>query len=152
MKFQKSNSTVLNAEDKFRNGRDKATRPDELTQLGERAIELLKDKDLKVGKVKHFFWSMVEVYVDRFQYYPFDIYRALISYFELRNYPEDEVRKLVEKLESQFEEAHGRPLRKPLQSIRQESIRQDSNLDDEIKELRDSLKYAAMVAESGNKK
>ena len=56
MKFQKSNNTVLNAEDKFRNGRDKATRPDELTQLGERAVVLLKDKDLKVVKVKHFFW------------------------------------------------------------------------------------------------
>ncbi len=149
MKFQKNNSTVLNAEDKFRNGRDKITRPDELTQLGERAVELLKDKDLKVGKVKPFFWSMVEAYVDRFQYYPFDIFRALISYFELRDYPEDEVRKLVEKLESQFEEAHGRPLRKPLP---QQSARQGSGLDDEIKELRDSLRYAAMVAESDNKK
>ncbi len=149
MKFQKSNNTVLNAEDKFRNSRDKLTRPDELTQLGERAVELLKDKDLKVGKVKPFFWSMVEAYVDRFQYYPFDIFRALISYFELRDYPEDEVRKLVEKLESQFEEAHGRPLRKPLA---QQSTHQESGLDDEIKELRDSLRYAAMVAESDNKK
>ncbi len=149
MKFQKSNNTVLNAEDKFRNSRDKLTRPDELTQLGERAVELLKDKDLKVGKVKPFFWSMVEAYVDRFQYYPFDIFRALISYFELRDYPEDEVRKLVEKLESQFEEAHGRPLRKPLV---QQSTHQESGLDDEIKELRDSLRYAAMVAESDNKK
>lgn len=149
MKFQKSNSTVLNAEDKFRNGRDKTTRPDELTQLGERAVELLKDKDLKVGKVKPFFWSMVEAYVDRFQYYPFDIFRALISYFEVRDYPEDEMRKLIEKLESQFEEAHGRPLRKPLP---QQSTRQGSGLDDEIKELRDSLRYAAMVAESDNKK
>jgi hypothetical protein len=149
MKFQKSNSTVLNAEDKFRNGRDKTTRPDELTQLGERAVELLKDKDLKVGKVKPFFWSMVEAYVDRFHYYPFDIYRALISYFESRDYPEEEVLKLVEKLESQFEEAHGRPLRKPIQSTHQH---QDSDLDDEIKELRDSLRYAAMVAESENKK
>jgi hypothetical protein len=150
MKFQKNNSTVLNAEDKFRNGRDKITRPDELTQLGERAVELLKDKDLKVGKVKPFFWSMVEAYVDRFQYYPFDIFRALISYFEVRDYPEDEMRKLIEKLESQFEEAHGRPLRKPL--LPQQSTPQESGLDDEIKELRDSLRYAAMVAESDNKK
>ena len=110
---------------------------------------MLKDKDLKVGKVKPFFWSMVEAYVDRFQYYPFDIYRALISYFELRNYPEEEVRKLVEKLESQFEEAHGRPLRKP---VSLQSTHQDSGLDDEIKELRDSLRYAAMVAESEDKK
>jgi len=149
MKFQKSNSTVLNAEDKFRNGRDKTTRPDELTQLGERAVELLKDKDLKVGKVKPFFWSMVEAYVDRFQYYPFDIFRALISYFEVRDYPEDEMRKLIEKLESQYEEAHGRPLRKPLP---QQLTHQGGDLDDEIKELRDSLRYAAMVAESENKK
>ena len=143
MKFQKHNNTVLNAEDKFGYGRGSSARPDDLTQLGERAVKLLNDKNLKVSKVKPFFWSMVEAYVDRFEIYPFDINRALISYFELKNYPEEMMQDLIKQLETQFEEAHGRPLRKPSQSARK-----SSDLDDEIKELRDSLKYAALVAES----
>ncbi|MCK5395012.1 MAG: hypothetical protein KAJ32_03425 [Gammaproteobacteria bacterium] len=147
MKFQKPNNTVLNAEDKFGSGRDSGVRDDDLTELGERAIKLLNDKNLKVSKVKPFFWSMVETYVDRFHFYPFDIKRALISYLELKNYPEKTMQELVEQLESQFEEAHGRPLRKSTKSTRK-----PKGLDAEIKELRDSLKYAAMVAESEEKK
>ena len=147
MKFRKPNNTVLNAEDKFGYGRDSGTRLGDLTQLGERAVKLLNDKNLKVSKVKPFFWSMVEAYVDRFQIYPFDINRALISYLELKNFPEDTVQELIEQLETRFEEVHGRPLRKPSQSVRK-----SSELDDEIKELRDSLKYAALVAESESKK
>ena len=143
MKFQKRNNTVLNAEDKFGYGRGSDARLDDLTQLGERAVKLLNDKNLKVSKVKPFFWSMVEAYVDRFEIYPFDINRALISYLELKNYPEEMLQDLIEQLETQFEEVHGRPLRKP-----SGSARKPSKLDDEIKELRDSLKYAALVAEN----
>ena len=147
MKFQKNNNTVLNAEDKFGTGRYGDSRPDDLTRLGERAIKLLQDKNLKVSKVKPFFWSMVEAYVDRFQFYPFDVNKALISYLELKDYPEDDMLKLIEQLESQFEQAHGRPLRKPPQSAGRSEA-----LDDEIRELRDSLKYAALVGETTNKK
>ena len=143
MKFQKRNSTVLNAEDKFGRRRESDTRQDDLTELGERAIKLLNDKDLKVSTVKPFFWSMVEAYVDRFELYPFDVNRALISYLEIKNYPEETMLELIKQLESQFEEAHGRPLRQPVPPASQ-----SDGLDDEIKELRDSLKYAAMVAES----
>ena len=146
MKLIKRKNTVLNAEDKFGVGRD-ITRPDDLMQLADRAIKLLKDENLKVSRVRPFFWSMVEAYVDRFQFYPFDINRALISYFELKNYPEDEMQELIKQLESQFEEAHGRPLRKPA-----ESTLRSSELDAEIKQLRDCLKYAAMVAEGDNEK
>jgi len=147
MKFQKNNNTVLNAEDKFGMGRDGGSRPDDLTRLGERAIKLLQDKNLKVSKVKPFFWSMVEAYVDRFEFYPFDVNKALISYLELKDYPEDDMLKLIEQLESQFEQAHGRPLRKPVRS----SGRSEA-LDDEIRELRDSLRYAALVGETEIKK
>lgn len=147
MKFRKPNNTVLNAEDKFGYGRDSGARLGDLTQLGERAVKLLNDKNLKVSKVKPFFWSMVEAYVDRFQIYPFDINRALISYLELKEFPEDTTRELIEQLETRFEEVHGRPLRKS-----SKSARKSSELDDEIKELRDSLKYAALVAESESKK
>lgn len=143
MKLHKHNSTILNAEDKFSHTRDITVTPKNLTQLGELAIELLNDKNLEVSKVRPFFWSLVETYVDRFQLYPFDMKKALFSYLELNDYPEDTMHELVKQLESQFEKSHGRPLRK---STRLPG-RQDT-LDEEIKGLRDSLRYAAMVAES----
>lgn len=114
----------------------------DLTLLGEHVRAALQDENLKVSEVHPFFWSLVETYVDRFQQYPFDINKALISYLELQEYPEVVVRNLIDQLETQFENVHGRTLRKPpaLQAS-------DSVLDDEIKQLRNSLKYAAMVAE-----
>jgi hypothetical protein len=142
LKFHKHNNTVLNAADKFSHRRDSSAVPADLTQLGEMAICLLNDKNLEVSKVRPFFWSMVEAYVDRFHLYPFDINKALFSYLELGDYSEKTVLDLVKQLESQFEKTHGRPLRKSTQLICQ----QDS-LDEEIRNLRDSLKYAAMVAE-----
>ena len=139
---------MLNAEDKFGQSCDESLSPEELSrldlvQLGELASHRLNDKNLKVSKVRPFFWSLVETYVDRFQQYPFDIKKALFSHLELNDYPEDKVQELVKQLESQFEKTHGRPLRKSTQLVCQSDV-----LDDEIKELRDSLKYAALVAES----
>ncbi|RKZ56224.1 MAG: hypothetical protein DRQ44_16920 [Gammaproteobacteria bacterium] len=90
---------------------------------------------------------MVEAYVDRFQQYPFDINKALISYLEMKGYPEDTVLELIKQLEAQFELIHGRPLRKSTQLVSKLDA-----LDDEIKQLRDSLKYAAMVAEGSDSK
>ena len=142
MKLHKHNNIVLNAEDKFGQSRDNQSPPEDLTQLGERAIKLLNDKNLEVSKVRPFFWSLVEAYVDRFQLYPFDAGKALFNHLELNDYPEKTVLNLVRQLESQFEKSHGRPLRKTTQPICQQDA-----LDDEIKELRASLKYAAMVAE-----
>ena len=143
MKLHKQHNIVLDAEDKFGRHRDDQLPPEDLTQLGERAIRLLNDKNLEVSKVRPFFWSLVEAYVDRFQLYPFDANKALFNHLELNDYPEDSVLKLVKQLESQFEKSHGRPLRKSTQLICQQDA-----LDDEIKELRASIKYAAMVAES----
>jgi hypothetical protein len=143
LKSHKHNNTVLNAADKFSHRRDSSSAPVDLTQLGEMAICLLNDKNLEVSKVRPFFWSMVEAYVDRFHLYPFDINKALFSYLELDDYSEKTVLDLVKQLESQFEKTHGRPLHKSTQLVCQ----QDS-LDEEIKNLRDSLKYAAMVAET----
>ena len=113
-----------------------------LTVLGEHVREALQADDLKVSEVHPFFWSLVETYVDRFEQYPFDISKALISYLELKEYPEVAVRNLVDELEAQFEAVHGRPLRKPVAAQSAGSV-----LDEEIKKLRSSLKYAAMVAE-----
>ena len=148
MKLHRHNNTVLDAEDKFIQSCDGPLSPEKLSeldleQLGKLAAQRLNDKNLEVSKVRPFFWSLVETYVDRFQLYPFDINKALFSYLELTDYPEDKVRDLVRQLESQFEQSHGRPLRKSTQMVCQNDV-----LDDEIKDLRDSLKYAAMVAES----
>jgi len=115
----------------------------DLDQLGELASKLLNDKNLEVSKVRPFFWSLVETYVDRFDLYPFDINKAMFSHLELNDYPEDVVLQMVEQLESQFEKSHGRPLRQ--KASVQAGV---DTLDDEIKQLRDSLKYAAMVAEN----
>ena len=152
MKRQKQKKTVLNAEDKFSQIRDTLSPPEDLmqahldqldlTQLGELTIKLLNDKNLEVSKVRPFFWSLVETYVDRFQLYPFDVCKALLSHLESNDYPEKTIKQLVAQLESQFEKSHGRPLRESTQPLSQQGV-----LDDEIKTLRDSLKYAAMVAE-----
>ncbi len=142
MKLGKRNNTVLNAEDKFAQSRVTPSSPVDIAQLGELAIALLNEKNLEVSKVRPFFWSLVETYVDRFQLYPFDVRKALFSYLELNNYPADTMQQLVKELELQFEKAHGRPLRKSTQLLSQ-----SDHLDDEIKALRGSLKYAAMVAE-----
>ena len=142
MKLQKQKNTVLDTEDKFSHSSDDFSTPTNFDQLGDVAIALLNQKNLEVSKVRPFFWSMVETYVDRFQQYPFDTNKALFSYLELANFPEDEIRKLVKQLEQQFETAHGKPLRKPTQLLSQKD-----EFDDEVKKLRDSIKYAAMVAE-----
>lgn len=148
MKLQKHNNTILNAADKFSQNRDASLSPSvlaklDLTQLGDLASDLLNDKNLEVSKVRPFFWSLVETYVDRFNLYPFDVNKALFSNLELNDYPEEAVLQLVQQLESQFEKTHGRPLRKSAQRLCAQNA-----LDEEIKKLRDSLKYAAMVAES----
>jgi len=148
LKLQKNNSTILNAADKFSQGRDESLSSSalaklDLTQLGELAIDMLNDKNLEVSKVRPFFWSLVEAYVDRFNLYPFDVNKALFSNLELNDYPEETVLQLVKQLEVQFEKAHGRPLHKSTQLL----CPQDA-LGDEIKQLRDSLKYAALVAET----
>ncbi len=148
MKLRKYNSTILNAADKFSQNRDESLSSPalsklDLDQLAELAIRMLNDKNLEVSKVRPFFWSLVETYVDRFNLYPFDVNKALFSHLELNDYPEETVLQLVKQLESQFEKTHGRPLRKSPQLLPSQNA-----LDDEIKQLRDSLKYAAMVAES----
>jgi len=156
LKLHKQNNTILNAGGKYSQTRYVSPLPAglrrsvlehlDLTQLGDLATRLLNDKNLEVSKVRPFFWSLVEVYVDRFQYYPFDASKALISHLELNDYPEETIKQLVEQLESQFEKSHGRPLRKSSQQIEKQAA-----LDDEIMELRDTLKYAAMVAENSEK-
>ncbi len=116
--------------------------PENIDQLTEYACAMLRNKNLEVSKVRPFFWSMVETYVDRFQVYPFDVFKALFSYLELRDFPDDEMKSLVQQLESLYKKQHGEALGKsgaPATS--------HESLDDEITALRDSLKFAALVGE-----
>lgn len=147
MKLHKQKKNVLNAASKFSQSRDVDTAPIDLsqldlTQIGDLTVKLFNDKNLEVSKVRPFIWSLVETYVDRFQLYPFDAGKALFNDLELNGYPEDTVKNLVKQLETRYEKEHGRPLRKSTQLLSPQD-----GLDDEIKTLRDSLKYAAMVAE-----
>ena len=117
-----------------------------LDELAEVSRSMLMDENLEVSKVRPFFWGLVEAYVERFQVFPFDAFKMLYRYLELHEYPEEEMRKLVKRLEKLYKKQHGRPLR--------ESGRQSATvgvdhkaLDDEITELRETLKYAAIVGE-----
>jgi len=145
--LNKRNKTVLSAESKVApdhiEGQGFAAQkqiPKDLDQLAELIIAQLNDNNLEVSKVRPFFWSLVEAYVDRFQRYPFDVSKVLFSHLELNDYPKDQVEQLVAQLESQYQQVHGRPLRQPGEQGEWKGL-----LDEDNRHLRDSLKYAAMV-------
>jgi hypothetical protein len=106
----------------------------------------LLDEDLEVSKVRSFFRTMIEAYVERFQVFPFDAVKALFSYLELHEYPEEQLRDLIRRLEKHYKQQYGRPVRE----YEQQPVGGDTRaltLDDEINELRETLKYAAIVGE-----
>lgn len=143
LKPQMQTDALMQAQDvEASTGRHDPGAPNNLDQLSKAAHRLLMDRNLEVGKVRPFFWSMVETYVDRFQIYPFDVVKALFSYLESRDYPPDQMRELVRKLEQCYLQQHGRPMRKTTGLIAEED-----ELVDEVRELRESLKYAALVGE-----
>lgn len=103
---------------------------------------ILMDDNLEVSRIRPFFWTMVEIYVDRFQVFPFDAIKALFSYLELHAYPEAQLRELTKQLEQLYEKQHGGPMREPAKLPARHEL-----LEDEINELRETLKYAAIVGE-----
>jgi len=130
----------VQADEKTSTLSEPVTVPGSLDQLGKIAQQLLNDKDLEVSKVRPFFWSLVETYVDRFQLYPFDVSKALFCHFELHAYPVEELTGLIEQLKQQYEKFHGHALyttdRKPLPPPGKE---------DETDILKGCLQYAAML-------
>jgi hypothetical protein len=114
----------------------------DLDELSKITRDMLMDKNLEVSKVRPFFWTMVETYVDRFQVFPFDATKALFSYLELREYPEQQLRDLVQQLEDLYRKQHGRAMHESTPPVTG-----GENLDDEISALRETLKYAAIVGE-----
>lgn len=123
-------------------------KPDRLSldDMAEICRSMLLDEDLEVSKVRPFFWSMVEAYVDRFQVFPFDVKKALFSYLELNEYPEQELRDLVKRLEKLYQKQHGSALRESDGQPVGEPARAQT-LDEEISQLRETLKYAAIAGE-----
>ncbi len=121
---------------------DSEEKPLTLDDLTVITRDMLMDKNLEVSKVRPFFWTLVEAYVDRFQVFPFDIVKAMFNYAELQNFSAEELRKLVKQIEALYEKQHGKPMRKSTQLVSKNEV-----LDDEIKELRETLKYAAIVGE-----
>ncbi len=117
-----------------------------LDDLSKISRSMLMDENLEVSKVRPFFWNLVEAYVERFQVFPFDAGKALFSYLELQDYPEGQMRDLVNKLEMLYEKRYGQPMRESEQQLVTEDIKFPT-LDDEINELRETLKYAAIVGE-----
>ena len=117
---------------------------DELTQL---ARTMLREEPLEVSKVRPLFWSMVETYVDRFQVFPFDATKAVFSYLELKDYPADEMQKLIMQLQQMYIEKHGENSKQRLPANR---VSQHFAADDEITDedsMKDTLLFAARLAE-----
>jgi hypothetical protein len=116
-------------------------RPQSIDELAAVARDALNDKFLEVSKVRPFFWSLVETYSDRFRAYPFNTFKALFSDLELRDFPAEELEKIVNELEAAYQLKHGKPLTR-----KSEIPSEYETLDEEIRELKDSLCYASLVA------
>ena len=113
-----------------------------LDELARVARQLLMDENLEVSRIRPFFWTLVEAYVARFQLFPFDAVKSLFNYLELNGYPEHQLRDLIDRLENLYQQQHGIAVRQPV-AVEVASAK----LEDEINELRNSLKYAAIAAE-----
>ncbi len=110
------------------------------------ARDVLNDPNLEVSKVRPFFWSLVETYADRFRAYPFDTFKALYGYLEMRDFPKEEMEYMITMLEQAYEEHHGQlQVQKPEPEEPKPEIKRFESVDEDIEELRDSLCYASLV-------
>ena len=110
---------------------------DELTQL---ARTMLMQEHLEVSKVRPLFWSMIETYVDRFHTFPFDIVKALHCHLELIDCSSEDMHAIVKNIEEVHMNRYGHPMKQATQMLSEKET-----LEEEIKALRDSLKYASLV-------
>ena len=117
-----------------------------LDELSKITRDILMDEDLEMGEFRPFLWNMVEIYLDRFQVFPFDAVNVLFSDLESREYPEQEMREIMMRLEKLYKNQHGCSMRESEQLPARSEI-MNPVLDDEISELRETLKYAAIVGE-----
>ena len=122
--------------------------PPTLDQLAVAIRAALRDPNLEVSKVRPFFWSMVETYSDRFRAYPFNTFKALYSDLENRDFPKEEMERIMDRLQQTYEDHHG-PRAQPMQQTeaQPQPAFEPDQLDEDIRELRDSLCYASLVDE-----
>lgn len=114
--------------------------PENLYELTQLARKMLMEEQLEVSRVRPLFWSMIETYVDRFQTFPFDAVKALHSYLELIECSSEEMHAIVKNIEKVHINRYGRAMKQATQLI----VKRDT-FEEEVKDLRDSLKYASMV-------
>ena len=101
---------------------------------------MLMQEQLEVSKVRPLFWSMIETYVDRFHTFPFDIVKALHCHLELIDCSSEDMHAIVKNIEEVHMDRYGHPMKQSTQLISEKDT-----LEEEMKELRDSLKYASLV-------
>lgn len=117
-----------------------------LDELSIISRNMLMDQDLDVRSVRPFFQATVDAYVERFQEFPFDPVSALFRHLEMREFREQQWRDLVCWIEERYQKQHGRLVRESEQQ-HDDSMDGVQLLDDEVSELRERLKYAAIAGE-----
>lgn len=120
-----------------------SVRLDSLDDLLRAARELLQDSRLDVGVVTPLICSLLDTFVDRYRVYPYDEVGLLLARLEQDGYPAQALRDLISRIEQAYEQYHGEGLSYP---------QRQAALADEFEDLRQSLKYAAMVAEQEHQK
>jgi hypothetical protein len=100
--------------------------------------ELLIDPRLEVSVITPLIYSLLETYLDRFQIYPFDEVSLLLNRLELDGYPAHALRELIRRIEEAYEQHHGDAIHDSPQTLA---------MGDEFEGLRQSIRYAAMMAE-----
>jgi hypothetical protein len=112
--------------------------PNSFDDLLRAVRELLIDPRLDVSVVTPLIYSLLETYLDRFQIYPFDEVSLLLNRLELDGYPAHALRELISRIEHAYEQNHGDAIHDSPQALA---------MGDEFEGLRQSIRYAAMMAE-----
>ena len=100
--------------------------------------ELLMDPRLEVSVVTPLINSLFETFIERFQVYPFDEVSLLLARLELDGFPAQGLRELIRRIEETYEKNHGEAIHNPLDALA---------MDNEFLGLRQSIRYAAIMAE-----
>jgi flagellar biosynthesis protein FlhG len=79
--------------------------------LADSALRLLSEHETKQESAKAFLDPLIKTYIDRFQSFPIAPYQALYQQLEMSDFPESDIRELVNTLESLFEKHYKKPLR-----------------------------------------
>ncbi len=79
--------------------------------LADSALRLLKEHETKQESARNFLDPLIKTYVERFQSFPVSPYQLIYQQLEMSDFPEADIRELVNTLEILFEKQHKKPLR-----------------------------------------